>query len=77
MKQANSSSGKKGETYQPLLDDTADGSIASDRIIDDDKPKLFNKNPYEDSIFLSKLFFSWVTPLARVSHIFQLIEYSI
>jgi hypothetical protein len=58
---------RKNETYLPLLDD-ADGYNGLEHQ-DEDKHKLFKKNPFENSFIISKLFFSWVTPLARVNYI--------
>ena len=63
-----SSKGKRdgqNDTYTPLLNDTDDGHHLEEpeKAI---KPRLFHKNPYENSWLISKLFFSWVTPLARV-----------
>jgi hypothetical protein len=60
--------GNGDDTYAPLLDETADNSL----IVDSDgvsRERLFKKNPFENSWFISKLFFSWVTPLARVSRL--------
>lgn len=54
----------KNETYLPLLDD-AEGYKGLEHQ-DPDKPRIFKKNPFENSYFISKMFFSWVTPLARV-----------
>lgn len=65
MRKSDNKNGKEGDTYTPLLDESGDNM---DIIGENGAPRerLFKKNPFEDSWFISKLFFSWVTPLARV-----------
>lgn len=65
MKKSGSNNGEK-ESYAPLLDD--DSTRHTNDLDEMPKHTLFKKNPYEVSWLISKIFFSWVTPLARVSN---------
>lgn len=68
MRGSGKNNGKReNDSYTPLLNDAEEhkGEVVEDHL---PKQSLFKKNPYEDSFFISKLFFSWVTPLARVRH---------
>jgi len=74
MRKSNQKSeGEDQDPYTPLLNDTgeADNSILEEDV---SKSRIFRVNPFENSWLISKLFFSWVTPLARVRQPFLTIN---